>query len=415
MNRAEYLIPGIQSRIVLLEGDLLQQSGLRIVHCANQFETHADVISPHSLVGKWLHQCRERNIDVDVQIDRFCQSRRSLARTDIALKPYRTLKFLIGTLCPIEGESDSYCLAAFCEPYNDRHVENVTIEQYICYWEQLWENLSHLPIARQEINVALPGGRCVMVGNFSFTTAQKLGVIVQTFCKQMQKTCFCREMRIVLFGEDVSNIDFAGWQQYLLPYISEMSMLPLTLSSTNPSTTSSVVQKKQIVEEPMGGEDTFELFKSDMLDIIAQLELMEGKQHAQYGSGGNRVENFVVHVNIAELRHILEEIEHQQELHQYFGIARGKTYDKWRLLQVLGFLHGETNLMGRMNRKSMMCIGLGMPHAGEEDNLPVRWSHLAPNFKALHKYVGQQARLLEEEKPKIFSQLMDLLCDEIKR
>lgn len=414
MNRIDYLIPGIQSKIVLMEGDLLQQSGLRIIHCANQFETHPDIISSGSMVGKWYKCCQVKSIDVDQQIDNFCQQRRSIARTDVSLKPYRMLKFPIGTLCPIEREEDSFCLAAFCEPYNDHHIENLSVEQYVCYWQQLWENLSHLPISRQVVNVALPGGRCVMVGNFSFTTAQKIGVIVQTFCKQMQKTGFCREMRIVLMGEDALSIDFQGWQQHLLPYICEMSMLPFVLvSNAAEAPTSRNVQSRQIEEIPV--EDTFDMFKADISDIVTQFEQMEGKEHSQYAAGGNRAENFLVHVNVPEMRSIIEAIEHQSELHLYFGVARGKAYDKWRLLQLLGFLHNETVLFGKMNRKSLMCIGLGNPYASEDDALPNRWAHLAPNFKALHKYVGQQSRILAEEKPKIYSQLLDLLQKEIKR
>ena len=405
INSASVTMEGTHARIVLKEGDLLHEAGLRIVHCASQFETDQAIVSKGSLLAKWMNYCESKGIDFNAQIDRFCQDNRQAAVKDDTLKPYRTLKFPTGTLCPVEGEEDVFCLAAFCEPYNNKHVENLTFAQYLGYWEGIWENLSHLPIRRDMVSVALAGGHCVMVGSNYFTTAQKIAMVVHTFCKQMLKMSFCKQLNIVVFGPDVEEIDFEAWEKHLLPFLTEMSHLPFYWA---PGEKPINIPKPSTNTEGSSNGEAFDSFSEDFLEMVSNLESVEGSPVEQYVGTGTRTERFCVHANVIELRSILDSIAGNEELRNYFGRKRGNTYDKWSMLQLWGFIQDETPHLGLLNRKNTMSICMGCPEATDEMPLPERWRSFAPKFESLFKYVGQQLSQLKAKKPTIYEQLKSI-------
>jgi len=394
---------GTHARITLVEGDLLAQQGLRIVHCANQFETHSDIVSKGSLLDKWKHYCLEKGIDIDSQIDDFCQRNNLMATKDESLQPYRTLKFPAGTLCPVMGEEEAFCLAAFCEPYNNKHVENLNYEQYLNYWESIWKNLSHLPIRRDRVSVALAGGHCVMVGSNYFTTQQKIAMIVHTFCKQMLKMPFCKHLNIVVCGPDVEEIDFEAWEKHLLPFLTEMSHLPFYWQpGERPE---AIEKKKKSLAEDVSDADAFASFVEDYLEMVANLEKEEGRPIVQFVGAGKKVDCFYVHIRSNELRKVIDDIEHIAELRNYFGRRVGATYSRWAMLQLWGFLQEDTDYLGDLNRKNMMCLCLGCPEAVDDTALPERWHFLAPKFGSLFKYVGQHLSHFVQDAPAVLETL----------
>ena len=192
-------------RVIIECCDLLQQEGLKVIHTVDTFDSELErIITPRSLHGAFLQQCKNQGVDINPLIDHSLQQLTPV-KTDDKL-PGRTNRYALGTLCPIEVQGEPYCWVAFTHLQANGTI-TITQKQYIDCLKTMWRNLSEPRIRRDVVNVAVMGNHLVDLPA-EFSTEQKIDLMIQTFFAVARTKSCCRTLRICVHPDNVSEIDF---------------------------------------------------------------------------------------------------------------------------------------------------------------------------------------------------------------
>ena len=69
MNQLLYNIAGTDCSISIIEGNIFNQEGLKIIHCPRNFDTSSDIVPKHSVFGQFVNLCEREGVDINTQID----------------------------------------------------------------------------------------------------------------------------------------------------------------------------------------------------------------------------------------------------------------------------------------------------------------------------------------------------------
>lgn len=418
--KAEYLIPEINCSISIEESNLLEQEGLKIVHCPNQFETHSMVIDETSLIGQTILRAREKGADIDYQIDSYCQHIQDRAQK-VETLPYRQLRFPVGELCPIQIGNDWFCLAAMCDSDSRFNVKSLTLEQYLDYWDNLWSNLTSLAVPKTIVNVPVPGGRFLSIDSVHFTIEQRIAVIALSYFKAIAQSSLSKELHICVLGDEAKKIQYENWERVLLPFLHNMAQTPIRWSSSL-----AVTSPKTKTSSPAGASkpgDTKEQriteaqkkFCDDLRLFIMNIDGCNGKECKQKNKA--KVSDTIVDVKTTMLLGFLQKVEGNPQLMSRFVDPQANRYDGRMFLRLLGFLHRCTKLFGDLNGKSLMALGSygtsGLGLVGD-DNIPREWNHLSNSVKNAVKAMGQAYMLIEHDTTFIQT-LLNLVPTELQK
>ena len=399
MNSSAYTIPGTDTSICIKEGDLLEQEGLKIVHCPVTFDTSVDIVPVHSVFGKFLRMCYDRGVDIDSQIDSFSRSYIKRANKDSARK-HRNLIFEVGELCPVNVGDEQYCIAAFSHTDSVFSAKSLKLPEYLSYWENLWHNLTNLTIDRRVVNVAVPGDRLVNISAEYFPIQLKVAVIVNSFLHQNKSAGICKQLNVCLYGKDAEYFDYEVWEKTLLPFLYQMSQLPCHLTFKNvrykPLAPNTIQEK--LTKKEKGTVDIEQLFLNDLKEMVTNIEKHLGEEYFQYI--GNKKVVVEVDARTEELKAFIEHFESDEALKHYFIRKRGVKYDKNKMFEFIGALHESTILFGSLNRRSMIKLALDA-----DGTFPSRWSYLGDNIDNIINYVGQKLANLKKNNRNIYNSI----------
>ena len=207
-TRAVYKDKRSDIRVIIECCDLLQQKGLKVIHTVDTFDSELDrIITPRSLHGAFLQQCKKQGVDIDQQIDNNLTAL-TPAKTDDKL-PGRKNRYALGTLCPLDVKGEPYCWVAFTHLQTNGTI-TITQKQYIDCLKTMWRNLSEPRIRRDVVNVAVMGNHLVDLPA-EFSTEQKIDLMIQTFFAVARSKACCRTLRICVHPDNVSEIDFDAY------------------------------------------------------------------------------------------------------------------------------------------------------------------------------------------------------------
>lgn len=406
MKEAVFLLPGSDCQLRLVVGDLFAQEGLKIVHMSRTFETSGDVVPEGSLIGQLIGLAKSAGADLDGQIDGWCERMSHRGRVDRSL-PYRQVRFDAGRLCPVRVGQDMFCLAAFCGSVSPYLADEVSIGDYIRFWERLWSDLSGMSIDRRTVAVAVPGGRYVSMRGGNFSLEQRLSVLVRSYFRSIRRSTSCKRLTVCLTEEDAESLDLSSWQDVLLPYLWRQASLPIgwTEEGEEPSRTVSVVPSTGVGAVC----DTAKMFLDDLCEIIDNLSAHNGSRYEQH-DGSRRVEVDVA-VDTAGLRGFVGELQREHpDLLTFLSRRRGGGYDKNRMFQLLGLLQERSTYFGGLNRRSVVKLGLD-----SEETVGPRWRHLGENLDNIINYVGQKLTELKRRSPMNYSALAGIIPPEKRK
>ena len=218
--RATYHDPRTNFKIIIECCDIFKQEGLKVIHSVDTFDSELNtIISPNSLHGKFLLLAKEKNIDINKQIE---QNTQKLSYTIDADLPQNKKRFALGSLCPINLAGNDYCLASFTHLQSDGSIK-ITEKEYIDFLLNLWNNLAEPTIKQDIVNVAVMGNKFVDLPA-DYSTEQKIDLMLQTFfVASRQKTC-CKTLRICVHENNATEIDFAHYNT-IIEHLSKRPVL----------------------------------------------------------------------------------------------------------------------------------------------------------------------------------------------
>lgn len=382
MHSIDYNIIGTTCSISIQEGDLLEQKGLKIVHCPRTFDTAPEIVPSHSVFGKFLHLCKSSDVDFDSQIEAWISLFSDRGKQSMGRK-FRSTIFDFGELCPIMVGDEQFCISAFSNTNSIFSAEPIGLNDYFVYWNNLWSNLSAISVDREVVNVAVPGDRLVNVSTSGFLLPQKVAVIVNSFLQHIKNSGVCKHLNICLYGKDAKDFDYEGWKNTLLPFLDAQSHLPIqwTVKKVNakPQSLNLVTRTSSERKEV----DVESIFFADLREMIQNVGEAIGNDYIQFE--GNKKTCIEIDADIATLDAIIDSVENDDSLKSFFIRKRGTTYDKNGMFQLIGAIHDCTKCFGPLNRRSLIKISLNA-----EENVPERWNNLGDNIDNIINYVGQK-------------------------
>ena len=389
-----FKLPGTNCQIVIVNGNILQQEGVKIIHGPRTFDTHSDIVPQQTVFGQFVAYCEEHEVELDSQIDKWCQC--IVARGELKEDyRHRKIRFSEGELCPVQIGQEIACIAAFSYTESVLVADNIVLGQYLSYWQNIWKNLQRLSIDKSVVNVAVPGTRLVSIGPSSFGYEQNIAIILYSFFKSITDTNKCKTLRLCLYGSAADDFDFEGWMSHIIPFLYSQSILPLEWT---PSEKPSPKRDKSLTLD----ECAFNSFIDDFSQMIENIETFNGRDFVQF-EGSKKVQ-IKVHIDGAGLRQVIEAIKSTPDVSLYLTKRKGIKYDRNRMFQLLGIIQECSTLFGELNRRSvvMMCLE-------SEDVVPARWNHLGDNIGNIINYVGQKLADIKKNNPIIFDKIVDII------
>ena len=228
----EFNIPNTHSRIILEVCNIFEQEGPKVIHCHHTFDTDTEVMRESSVMGQFIKLCKEKNFDVDSQIDKWIAKHVHKSVEDEFL-PCRKHIFNIGELCPIVVNEDHFLLASFENLRTFLDTGAMDLDSYINFLDNLWKSLGKQGMDKTALNIPAFGNRIVNVANNAFTIDQKIGLIVQSYFKAMKTNRLFETLRICIHDYDAKNLDLQKWKDILLPYMYQFCQLPLGVKTLN--------------------------------------------------------------------------------------------------------------------------------------------------------------------------------------
>lgn len=393
-----YSMDEIECSITIKKADIFTQEGLKVIHCPSTYETDTNIIFEDSLIGQFMKKYDAERKIIDSQISSFVDG----ITTKTINRETGRFKLTLGTACPIKVGGEDYCLCAFNEQTRRDYLKDLSIADYISYWENVWVNLPQLK--SQNISVAVPGGNKVTVGSARFILSQKIGVIVYTFFKSLAKKKPCDTLTICLYGKGADKFDYYGWEKTILPFLFQMSKLPISwrveLPVVQSTTTVEGGVTKNTVKTEGGNSDkefAFDSLICDLNQIADNIDKVNGREILQK-EGRSRSEYLPIEVDTSIFRQLINHLGDNSLIRSHFSTSSKKGYDPNSLFQLLGILWYDTGIFGELNKQNIVRICLGyteVDHTGEfcldvKSPLPEPWSKLGTNIDALSKKFKKQ-------------------------
>ena len=398
---AVFSIGQMACRITIKKCDIFTQEGLKAIHCPRTLETDSRIIFRNSLIGQFMSRHEQEKDHIISQINEFAD-----AQTTKTLNPESgRYKFPLGTVCPIEVGNERYCLCAFNEHTKRENVKDLSIADYITFWEELWVNLERLKSFN--INVAVPGGNIVKVGPNEFILGQKVGVIVHTFFRSLHKNTPCKRLTICLYGDEAEGFDYHGWEMNILPYLWQMSYLPICWRVNSADVP---VQRDQVGTEPLSpvgncSEFAFDSLISDLTQILANIDRVNGKEIMQK-EGRGRGGVIPIEVDTSLLGRLIAHLGDDSLVKKHFSMSNGNDYDSNCLFEILGILCEDKKIFGALNKQNVVRVCLGYTDVDQHGNfrldsdgdLPEPWNKLGTRISALSKKIAPNYKNIRTRK-----------------
>lgn len=389
-QEAVFTIRQHSCRLIIKKCDIFAQKGLKAIHCPRTLETDLRIIYEESVIGQFMLKYDSIKDSIASQIQAYRENKQLP----------NGHKFSPGSVCPIEINNEKFCLCAFNEQTKKNQVKDMSIADYIAYWEQLWPNIKKLKA--EEVSIAVPGGRIVDVGPSQFNLEQKIGVIVHTFftCLQDNKRP-CLQLTICLWGMETEFFNYTGWGKSILPYLWDMSYLPIRWQVSNePSNPPGP-------EDPDGdkSEIMFQNLKTDMIQIAKNIEDVCNDKIEQKSSGGSS-QTITIEVDHALLRKIADHMGDDTELRDYLSKGDKEQYDPNHLFEILSILIYEKNMFGPLNKQNIVRVCLGYTktdHTGSfvqksDAILTDSWRKLGTRISAISRKFENSYKEIQEHK-----------------
>lgn len=188
--------------------DILKQEGLKVIHTVDTFDTELDrIISRRTLHGAFLQLGEKENAHIDEQIDKALKH--TEPKSSDPKLPGRKEQYDLGTVCRVQIADEPYCCVAFTHLKEDGTIE-IAKDEYIRCLKRMWRNLASAQNRNDVINVAIMGNRFVDLPA-SFSTEQKVDLMIQTFFAVAREKACCRVLRICVHPDNVADIDFENY------------------------------------------------------------------------------------------------------------------------------------------------------------------------------------------------------------
>lgn len=389
-----YNLPNLDSQIIVEQCDLLEQEGLKVIHCPQSFAVGNDVINPHSVIGQFMKNCRMNNVDVLSQIERWIQTN------------HLSLKTEPGDLCPIDANDEVYLLATFCKSENKFTSDSLSVADYFDYWNGIWCNMMNLAVDRSVLNVGVPGDKLVSVGSAFFNLEQKIGVIVSTYLKHIQNSTHCKILKICITSSKLTESELSGLTNYVFPFLYQMSLLPIRIAPD--VAVSRLEQVSNDNKLAFGEVDIETLFFDDLSEMVINASKMNSHSYEQFE--GSKKVTVDIDVDIVSFKVFVSNVKSDSKLMNFLCKPKGVRYDRNRIFQIIGVLHESSNIFGDLNRRSIikLCIG-------ESENVSERWSFLGENLDNIINYVGQKLTDLKRNNSILYTQIISLIPKECAR
>ena len=207
-TRAAYKDKTSDIWVIVESCDLLKQKGTKVIHMVDTFDTELGrIISPKSLHGAFLQQCKDKQVPIDDLLNAQLAHLQPV-KEDPSL-PGKTNRYTLGTVCPVDIEDERYCCVAFTRLQPNGTIE-ISKSDYIRCLKAMWRNLADPRIRGEELNVAVMGNRFVDLPA-EFSTEQKIDLMIQTFFAVAREKACCRVLRICVHPNNIAEIDFAHY------------------------------------------------------------------------------------------------------------------------------------------------------------------------------------------------------------
>lgn len=381
--------------LIIKKCDIFTQKGLKAIHCPRTFETDLRIIYEKSVIGQFMRKYDSIKDSIASQIKAYTENKQLP----------NGYEFPPGSVCPIEINNEKFCLCAFNEQTKKNQVKDMSIADYIAYWEQLWPNIKELKA--EEVSIAVPGGIIVDVGPSGFNLEQKIGVIVHTFFKCLQDNKKpCLKLTICLWGMEAESFNYTGWGKSILPYLWDMSYLPIRWQVSNEKT-------KQPGDKGGGiggdkdheSEMKFQNLKTDMIQIAKNIEDVIGDKIEQKSSGGSS-QTITIEVDHALLRKIADHMGDDTELRDYLSKGDKEQYDPNHLFEILSILIYEKKMFGPLNKQNIVRVCLGYTktdHTGSFEQksdaiLTDSWRKLGTRISAISRKFENSYKEIQDHK-----------------
>lgn len=230
-RKATYKIPGTHSQIVLEVCNIFDQTGPKVVHCHNTFDTSSEVMRETSVMGQFIKLCASMDFDLDSAIDNWI-SKNQQKSAKAEYLPCRKRIFELGTICPINVSDDLYLLTSFEDLKYFLESGAMDFDSYLMFLDNLWMSVVRMGIDKTIINIPTFGNKIVNISNNGFTVDQKVGLIVQSYFKAMRQHKLFESLRICIHESDQDRINLEHWETVLLPYLHQFAQLPLGLKAS---------------------------------------------------------------------------------------------------------------------------------------------------------------------------------------
>lgn len=206
--RATYYDERTQVQVIVECCDIFDQSGLRVIHSVDTFDTAlGEIITRRSLHGAFLQRMRDRGVDVDDMLNHALRRHHPVA-TNPDL-PGRHNCYALGEVCRLETADGDYALVSFSHLQPDGSI-SLTKHDYVQFLTAMWTNLTKPHIRRSEINVAIMGNHFIDLPS-DFTVEQKIDIMLQTFFSVARHHHGCKTLRICVHDSDAMQVDFAHY------------------------------------------------------------------------------------------------------------------------------------------------------------------------------------------------------------
>lgn len=193
------------TRVIIECANLLEQDGLKVIHSVDTFDTElGTIITPRSLHGAFLQQCKKLNFPLDEQLD---LALKHIKKGDVDEElPGRKQRYPIGSACPILVGDEPFVLVSFAHLRPDGSIQ-ITRQEYTKFLMKMWESLSKPNVREEVVNVAVMGNQFIDLPS-DFTTEQKIDIMLQTFFVFARHHTTCKTLRICVHEKNATEVDF---------------------------------------------------------------------------------------------------------------------------------------------------------------------------------------------------------------
>lgn len=410
---AVFLKAEIAFKMTIKKCDIFTQKGLKVIHCPATYETDLRIIYKDSLIGQFMRKFENERSSIESQIAEFI-AQPSQSSNKTWNQESGKYKFTPGIACPIDIDNEKYILSAFNEQTKKEQIKDLSLSDYIIYWENLWESLwNNLPSSRNlEVNVAVPGGNFVSVtaGPDYFNLRQKVGVIVHTFFRARHENKQFKKLNICLNGDEADTFGYLDWQESILPYLWEMSRLPIYMQ----------VKVKTITPPPPPPIGYFEQLIEDLKRIAGNIDNANNSTIVQK-VGRQKPKPEIIKVDTSVLKKIIDHLGDDSDVRRHFDKGKNGSYDPNSLFEILGILVDEklVNLFGKLIKKSIVRVCLDYRTMENDEfilandaELPAadHWKKLGPRIDNISRKFEPACKEIMKPKYKlIFDYILSLI------